>query len=87
METKDKELSKALSEFRKQYPGKTSSDWQTFIIGWRAHVQTYLKNRIPSDVTNEEINNALSDVHQKTEGGWNVMRSDLRKHGMDILAF
>ncbi len=32
----EKELAKALENFRKQYPNTTSADLQTFILGWRA---------------------------------------------------
>lgn len=35
----DKDLSKALNEFKKQNPNIDSGDIQTFIIGWQAAVK------------------------------------------------
>ena len=37
---KEKELSKALYDFKKKYPSITSADLQTFIIGWQAALNT-----------------------------------------------
>jgi hypothetical protein len=46
--SQQKELYKDLQKFRKQYPGVTSGDIQTFILGWIAgtikNKRTYLKN-------------------------------------------
>ena len=42
----DKQLAAALEKFRKDYPGTTSGDWQTFIIGWKAN-QSQLQ--VPSE--------------------------------------
>jgi len=45
---KDEDLSKALKQFKKEYPHIDSGYMQTFIIGWQAKV----KNLAIHDVTN-----------------------------------
>jgi hypothetical protein len=39
----DRELLKALQEFRNKYPAITSADMQTFILGWQAAEKFYKK--------------------------------------------
>lgn len=42
-EKEDKELLKALTNFKKQYPSSTSADMQTFVIAWKACIESMKK--------------------------------------------
>lgn len=73
--TDEQKLSKALQDFKTKYPGATSGDLQTFIIGW----QEAVKNCFIPDVSNfanpqnpqmrEGVSYGINEILTKFENG------------------